>query len=149
MRGGKGGVAECPSSLLENKCGAELIQEMKGTPWQPDPPRPGSKFPLMKVQDLAMQQFWCKKTAQMDCIDDSASKFRRLHEYVYTDRCPGWRHLSSGIRGTRDHSKACLDRIVQQIEDDTTSVGTQWKEMLRDEAWRMRQHGAHEGKVQS
>ena len=53
------------------------------------------------------------------------------------------------VRGTRDHSKACLDRIVQQIEDDTTSVGTQWKERLRDEARRMRQHGAHEGKVQS
>ena len=88
---------------------------------------------------------------QEDGSDGLHRRFRiivsTLHEYGYTDGCPGWRHLSSGMRGTRDHSKACLDRIVQQIEDDTSSVGTRWKERLRDEARRMRQHGAHEGKV--
>ena len=49
------------------------------------------------------------------------------------------------MRGARDHSEAYRDRIVQQVEDDTTRVDILWKERLRDEARRMRQHGAHEG----
>ena len=108
----------------EERWNAEMIKNMKGTPQQPDPSKPGASIPIQVTFDKDDAEEEAKAQAPK-----RENEFRRmrlnkeiLEKYGYTEGCEGCRCQRAGIRDEkgrgRPHSEICRKRLMEAMEKD-------------------------------
>ena len=103
----------------EQRWDGKFIKEMKGTPQQPNPLRPGPNIPVRINFDPP------SGVAPVPVEAPSAVPMRRmlitedlLVKYGYTESCAGCRHKRAGLGERRSHTEACRERIGAAMDAD-------------------------------
>ena len=97
----------------------DRIKDIKGTPSQPDPNKPGLHIPLRVRFDPIVVGVEAEEVVDRE----AASRRERithktLEKYGYTEGCDGCTHKRAGLGETKNHSEACRARIDERRRDD-------------------------------
>ena len=97
----------------------ELVSEMRGTPQQPDPARPGLAIPVRVHFDHTIAD---QPQAE---LPNGSRQIRRmritaaiLEQYGFTEDCEGCRYRRAGLWESRPHSETCRSRIEQAMNQN-------------------------------
>jgi len=105
--------------LEEFRWSKELIDEMQGTPQQPDPTKPGTRIPIRITFDEPQAVEVEESQPARNELGVRRFKImkRLLVKYGYSEDCDGCRYQRAGIAGVdhRGHSEACRQRIYDAI----------------------------------
>ena len=108
----------------ESRWDAKYLQEMKGTPQQPDPSRPGLAIPIKVNIDPPHEQSPGPAEGPVDECDRQIRRMRitgvMLQNYGYTEGCDGCRYKRAGMREARPHTEVCRRRIGEAMMGDET-----------------------------
>ena len=96
-----------------------MIEELQGTPQQPDPNRPGIVIPVHV-------RFDAPEEGEVEVRDDRKTEVRRmkitaemLRKHGYTEGCEGCKFKETGVKvGARTHSERCRKRIMEAISQE-------------------------------
>ena len=103
---------------------AKYLQEMKGTPQQPDPSRPGLAIPIKVNIDPPHEESPAPAEGPVDECHRQVRRMRitgvMLQKYGYTEGCDGCRYKRARMREARPHTEVCRRRIGEaKMEDET------------------------------
>ena len=108
----------------ESRWDAKYLQEMKGTPQQPDPSRPGVAIPIKVNIDPPHEESPAPAEGPVDKCDRQIRPMRitgvMLQKYGYTEGCDGCRYKRAGMREARPHTEVCPRRIGEAMMGDET-----------------------------
>ena len=103
----------------DEKWDAKLIEEMKGTPQQPNPNKSSAKIPIRIKFDEPSSVV---TDEAVPARQEGPRRFRitipMLVKYGYTAGCEGCRFEQAGLSATRAHTEECRKRIGQQLIED-------------------------------
>ena len=109
----------------ESRWDAKYLQEMKGTPQQPDPSRPGLAIPIKVNIDPPHEEPPAPAEGPADECDRHIRRMRitgvMLQKYGYTEGCDGCRYKRAGMREARSHTEVCRRRIGEVMMGDETN----------------------------
>jgi hypothetical protein len=98
----------------------DLLKNMKGTPQQPDPSKPGSMVPIRINFDPPVVGEHAG--AEVD-QEENSRQIRRmkitpevLKKYGFTEGCDGCKFKAAGLREGRNHTTACRARIEKEMQ---------------------------------
>ena len=108
----------------DQRWNGEAIKNMKGTPQQPDPSKPGSSIPIRVTFDETEKKE--EEKAEAPKRENEIRRMRitksMLEKYGHTDGCEGCRFQRSGVRDSqgqgRGHSERCRKRIMERMDQD-------------------------------
>ena len=107
----------------ESRWDAKYLQEMKGTPQQPDPLRPGLTIPI-KVNIDPPHEDPPAPEGPADKCDRQIRRMRitgvMLQKYGYTEGCDGCRYKRAGMREAGPLTEVCRRRIGEAMMGDET-----------------------------
>ena len=120
---------------------SEMIKNLKGTPQQPDPSKPGLNVPIKINFDPPVEGEFL---ASDDGPDESqVRRIRRmritqdmLNKYGYTEGCDGCRYKRAGFREHREHNPECRARIDKAMHEDEVDKD-KWEKNEERINWRM------------
>ena len=99
----------------EERWSAEDISNIRGTPQQPNPNKPGGIIPVQV-------RFDAPEEGEETVVVDKKADVRRMRisnemlaEHGYTEGCEGCRYKSAGLKGSRAHTEACRQRIMEAV----------------------------------
>ena len=105
----------------------DLVKAMRGTPFQPNPAKPGRKIPIRVSFDEADGADGQHHSHGGEQGEQQARRMRIqrmritsevLKKYGYTDDCEGCRLKRANLSESRNHTEACRARIQQAMQDD-------------------------------
>ena len=98
---------------------SDKIKNMRGTPQQPDPSKPGMMIPMKVRFDKASEQ---DPTGDTEVHDTETRRMRItqdvLSKYGYMDGCEGCETKRAGLAISKNHSDDCRSRIMQAMDGD-------------------------------
>ena len=98
------------------------IENMKGTPHQPDPTKPGDRIPIIVKFDEPNEEEAVRSEApRKDAGRRMAISAAILRKYGYSDGCEGCRFYRAGIQdpnARKPHSEVCRTRIRDEMAKD-------------------------------
>jgi hypothetical protein len=149
----------------EEQWDAKLIKEMKGTPAQPNPGRPGSVIPVhirFDEESGGAKEVPEVREARTEVKPRGLYiKNWMLEEHGFTEDCPGCQTKSAGLRVQKPHSEKCRTRMEEaiggnergrQVQERTEERWLHWaaKEMEKDaERKREAEAGAEAGAAET
>ena len=96
------------------------LQELRGTPQQPDPLKPGIVIPIKVRFDPPVEE-----QPIPSAQEPQARQVRRmrisapmLEKYGYSEACEGCRFRRAGLGESRNHTEECRSRIEKAMEND-------------------------------
>ena len=111
---------------------ADLIQQLQGTPQQPDPNKPGLTVPIRVSFDQV------PAAVQPVVVEVAQRQIRRmrigkalLSKYGYSSNCEGCRFSRAGLGETRGHTEDCRARIEAAMACDEEGRRTLEEQRLR------------------
>ena len=97
-----------------------MIKEMKGTPQQPDPSKPGGQIPVRIRFDEAAKLV--PEETKPARVETELRRFRittpMLERYGFTEGCQGCRFKQAGLKDGRGHSETCRTRLMEAMKED-------------------------------
>ena len=91
-----------------------MIRNMQGTPKRPDPNMAGEDIPIrivLKAEDPDAEEPEMRK-ARVDKYSRGVYlKSEEFVRYGYTAGCDACKRTMTGMKGARNHTKLCRDRI--------------------------------------
>ena len=129
----------------EDRWDAKLIREMKGTPQQPNPNRPGTAIPIkINFDEIPGHDNIMIQPARAE--EGPRSMFIKgwmLEKYGYTGDCKGCEYKRAGMEAQGPHTRACRTRVEAAVEQDARGRAAKsraeerfqhWEEMKRSKA---------------
>ena len=106
----------------ESRWDAKYLQEMKGTPQQPDPSRPGLAIPIKVNIDPPHEESPAPAEGPVDECDRQIRRITgvMLQKYGYTEGCDGCRYKRAGMREAPSHAEVCRRRMGEAMMEDET-----------------------------
>ena len=97
-----------------------LIKEMKGTPQQPNPNKPGMTIPIKIRFDEpeAAEPIPSVPAREEKGMRRMGITEALLKKYGYTEDCEGCKAKAAGIKEARKHTEECRRRIDEAMEED-------------------------------
>ena len=125
----------------------QAIQEMRGTPRQPDPGRPGLKIPVRVANPVGpgqgpREEENPRRPGDMEVARRMKITKKMLQAYGHTEGCLGCIYSRAALTKKRDHTEQCRTRIYQAIQQDESNQGKQMQEKMRREQVRKENEGA-------
>ena len=132
----------------------EMLEQLKGTPQQPDPSRPGLAVPVRVNFDAPadVAPLEANLAAPSRQIRRMKITARMLAKYGFTEGCEGCRYKQAGLDESRNHSEACRTRIEEAMEEDEEgkrNKEAQGERITRRLAERIEQADTEEGPLRS
>ena len=94
------------------------ILEIRGTPRQPDPSKPGGRIPVRV--NLEPDEDRETPEGQEVRVEPDTRRLRITPEILiqhgFTEGCEGCRHKQSKLSGSRPHNETCRARIMEELE---------------------------------
>ena len=110
--------------MRESRRDAKYLQQMKGTPKQPDPSRPGLAIPIKVNIDPPHEESPAPTEGPVDECGRQVRRMRitgvMLQKFGYTEGCDGCRYKRAGMREARPHTEVCRRRIGEAMMGDET-----------------------------
>ena len=111
---------------MTEKCDTNAILEMKGTPQQPDPTKPGLHIPVrIRMEPEVPLVMPGMKPARGEVGPRRTYVMKRHFEKLgYTEDCAGCARLSTGMK-SRPHTGKCrarMDEELKKIEEGRKEV---------------------------
>ena len=101
---------------------ADRIRQVKGTPRQPNPKKPGSEIPVRVTFDKAERHEEMPEPAPMRSgVDVRRARISAdmLKKHGYTEGCEGCRYQRSGMKDAsgrgRGHNERCRKRTMEEV----------------------------------
>ena len=129
----------------QDRWDSKLIQDMKGTPQQPNPNKPGTMIPIkINFDEMPKHENINLQPARTE--DGPRSMFIQgweLKQYGYTEGCKGCEHKRAGMESQRPHTQACRTRMEAAVEQDARGRAAKnrteerfhhWEKMKRKKA---------------
>ena len=98
-----------------------LIKEMKGTPRQPNPLKPGTNIPIMIHFDETGGEGEPEARVPARREDKPRAVYIKewmLEEFGYTGDCPGCNAKRAGTSLQRSHTSECRQRLEEALSKD-------------------------------
>ena len=121
--------------MEEERWSRQALEAMKGTPDQttPSPGVEGADGPPMEFDDGVAEEL--EPDPMADPVGLEVRRFRitpaMLQEHGYTDGCRGCQRKRAGLRGQREHSEVCRQRIAEALEQTAAGRAVRRREQER------------------
>ena len=95
-----------------------MIENMKGTPQQPNPNKPGTIIPVQVAFDAPEE-------GEVTPVEEKVVDIRRMRismdmltKYGFTEGCEGCKFKKAGMKGARGHTETCRRRIMEAVSQE-------------------------------
>ena len=95
-----------------------LVEQLQGTPGQPDPTKGGIRAPIVIKFDLPLTDKPQTANTEEPLPRRTMVTDTELQKYGYTARCPGCRARQLGLPAKKGHNEICRDRIEKLMLED-------------------------------
>ena len=114
-----------------------LIKDLKGTPQQPNPLKPGMNIPIKVSFDPPRQEI---PMPSEPLREEKAPRRMKItaamvEKYGYTDGCDACRNKRAGVQSSKGHNEVCRERIRKAMAEDEDGGKRLRQEEERTNRW--------------